>query len=308
MRTLLVALMLASVVLAGCSDAPKETPVDELEGLEQLEATATTGVIRGVVLDEAIVPVADVRITLTPGDVTTTSNEAGAFGFEDLEPGTYFLTFRKAGYPEVQQSTEVVAGDSSPPVVKVQMVRIPGTEPFATYLHYKGYIGCAIKVANDPFTLGNVCSSVDDPNQFDILDFETTIVPEILQTEIVWDYTQDSGRQLGTTQNVQDADGNRQRVGNVWGESPLVCRVTSLDDCTNDDGTGGGGEGLNVTQFPGQYYANVYTACYPQCAYGAVGFGLVLQQDYDLYATAFFNYAPPDDWTLQDGGRYDPPL
>src|SRR5687767_10257567 len=65
---------------------------DELE----LEATATTGVIRGIVVDEAIRPVAGAEVGTTlpdgAGARNTTSADDGAFGFDGLPPGTYFLT------------------------------------------------------------------------------------------------------------------------------------------------------------------------------------------------------------------------
>ena len=227
------------------------------------------------------------------------------FGFDDLEPGTYFLKFSKPGWGSTQASNDVVAGDSLPAVMKVQMMRLPGTEPFASYLHYQGYIGCAFKAAN--FVFPNSCEAVGDPDQYDILNFDTNIVPEVLQSEIVWKHTQEIGSQMGTIQYVEDAEGERQRIGNVWGPSPLVCKVTKTEQCTNSDGTGGGGAPLNETGFPGRFYASVYTACYPQCIVGAVGAGVILQQEYDLYATAFFNYAPPEGWTLQTDGQFDPP-
>lgn len=302
----LVVLLLSAVALAGCADEAGTVPEEELEGLEDLEATDTTGVIRGVVLDAAIVPIEGVTVAIGSIDRETTTNADGAFGFQDLEPGTYFLEFRKPGWDTTQSSTEVVAGVSAPPVLKVQMLRLPGTEPFYSALHYQGYIGCAFKAAN--YVFPNQCSAAGDPDRFDILDFGTQIVPETLQTEIVWRQTQEFGRDLGTIQYVENEAGERQRVGNVWGPSPLICRVELDAVCDNGDGTGGGGDGLNTTRFPGKYFASVYAACYQQCVPGtAVGAGIILQQDYDLYATAFFNYAPPEGWTLQLDGPFEPP-
>ena len=81
-------LLVLALLLAGCSE-PTETPDEPFDASldDELEATAETGVIRGVVVDAAIVPVAGVTVTIDGLDQETTSNEAGAFGFDGLEPG-----------------------------------------------------------------------------------------------------------------------------------------------------------------------------------------------------------------------------
>jgi hypothetical protein len=57
-------LLVISATLAGCADgaplAPADDPLDDL----QLDSTADTGIIRGVVVDETIAPSAGVVITL----------------------------------------------------------------------------------------------------------------------------------------------------------------------------------------------------------------------------------------------------
>lgn len=78
------------VPLAGCSQggSPDEADVN-LPDLG-LEATATTGLIRGVVVDEAIRPIEGAKISLQAGSASqeTTTTPEGAFGFDGLEPGT----------------------------------------------------------------------------------------------------------------------------------------------------------------------------------------------------------------------------
>lgn len=303
-RALLVVAMLG---LAGCSDAPAPSDEDESFDDVELKASDTTGVIRGIVIDAAITPVAGATVTVIGNSVETTTDEQGRFFFESLDQGTYFLHVEKPGYATVQQSAEVAAGVASPPIIKVLLQRVPGTEPFVLSLSFVGYIGCAVKVAN--LVQDNVCGLAGgiDPDKNEVIVFGTDQVPHLLQTEILWEHTQEFGRQLGTIQYVQDDGGSRQRIGNVWGESPLICTVTRDAVCDNGDGTGGGGDGLNETGFPGNFWARVYAACVPQCVYGAVGFGLVLQQDYSLFSTAFFNWLPPEGWSLVRDGAIEPP-
>ena len=119
-------LLLLVPLLAGCADEAAPEVDDFAQNLDQeLQATEDTGIIRGVVVDFAIVPVADATVTLTGLDRSTQTNEAGAFGFDGLEPGTYFLEISKLGYNSTQASTDVEAGTDTPPVVKVRLEAAP---------------------------------------------------------------------------------------------------------------------------------------------------------------------------------------
>jgi hypothetical protein len=94
MRVVALVALLAAALLAGCSGSnpsdksSTEPTFDDLG----LQATSSTGVIRGVVVDDAIRPVAGATVSLT-GESTgeTVSTAAGTFGFDALAPGTYFL-------------------------------------------------------------------------------------------------------------------------------------------------------------------------------------------------------------------------
>ena len=87
-----VLLTLSAVVLAGCAEEiPEEAPEGpaSLEALD-LEADEGKGVIRGVVVDTSIVPVAGATVSLTDGR-TTESQDDGGFGFGNVEPGFHTL-------------------------------------------------------------------------------------------------------------------------------------------------------------------------------------------------------------------------
>src|SRR5688572_13599234 len=87
-----------ALVLAGCSGsggsggkAPDAAAAfDDFE----LDATETTGVIRGLVVDERIVPIEGAEVTLKVAgkDAQVASSDAeGRFAYNDVEPGTHFL-------------------------------------------------------------------------------------------------------------------------------------------------------------------------------------------------------------------------
>jgi large repetitive protein len=57
----------------------------------------TTGTLTGVVTDATTgLPINGVTVSLS--GVTTTTDSGGNYGFTNITPGTYTLTFTKAGY------------------------------------------------------------------------------------------------------------------------------------------------------------------------------------------------------------------
>lgn len=143
-----------SVALAGCAE-DAGTP-DEPDANEPpvVEATETTGGIRGVVVDTAILPIADADVLVTPGDLKTTSDENGNFVLSGLEPGTYFVVVSHPLYDTVQQSTEVVAGVAEPAAIKFRLTRLVNFDPYLSTQPFKGYITCS---ANLVFVLSEEC-------------------------------------------------------------------------------------------------------------------------------------------------------
>ena len=146
MRVWVTAVAIA-LMLAGCAEETPE-PIEEDFTLEEdLEATETTGVIRGVVVDSAIVPIVGATITISTTGQSTATNEDGAFGFDGLEPGTYFFEVTKLGYAPVQQSADVEAGVAQPPVVRVQMLPDESfVDPYSEMFQYDGFYQCGTSV------------------------------------------------------------------------------------------------------------------------------------------------------------------
>src|SRR5919108_5926815 len=127
------------VAAAGCTGNAATASKDALvpgagfDGLG-LEATKTTGVIRGLVVDEAIAPLAGAAVTATGAGVTgleLVTGDDGLFGFDGLDPGVYFLQASKPGYQNVQVDVEVVAGEDKPAPERLILLADPTTAPFA---------------------------------------------------------------------------------------------------------------------------------------------------------------------------------
>lgn len=154
---LLSSLVLLAALLAGCAgggggaDEPTAGDFDDLG----LEATSTTGILIGVVVDQAIRPVPDVDITVTKpdgGELTDKTDASGRFAFSALPPGGYVVKARHPQFTPQQASTVVEAGVAEPPVLRILMERLFSQAPFTELIKFDGYIACGYS-----FPVGSTC-------------------------------------------------------------------------------------------------------------------------------------------------------
>src|ERR1041385_3723032 len=104
---LAAAVLVLAAVLAGCSGSPsapaevlvQSQPQPGAEEVHSSNGTAaaalapppkTRGHIAGVVVDDAIRPIAGAKVKLPGMDLAPTTDRDGAFGFVDLLPGPYY--------------------------------------------------------------------------------------------------------------------------------------------------------------------------------------------------------------------------
>lgn len=244
------------------------------ESIQDVEVTATTGAIRGVVVDEAIVPLAGVLVQLTNGPNQTTTADGG-FVFSGLEPGDYFLTATLKGYFSQQASASVVAGDAEPPVTKITLPRMQSADPYTTQQVWDGFIQCAF-MAGDGFVGMNTCGIVDDRfiHYFDL----GGAMPDFAQAEGVWESTQ----ALGADLSLSYYDGGTWHFKEVHGTSPLIinANATEIADWWTENATE-----LPMRMFPGS---------------GAVA--VTYNQQFTVFMTMFYNFLPREGWAFVNDG------
>ena len=307
----LLSALLAATVLAGCAAEGGGAPIEEVPDLG-LEATSTTGVIRGVVVDEAIRPVAGVTILAKSADVPerqTTTEETGFFGFDGLEPGTWFLTANRTGYFATQASSEVVAGVAEPAVVKIQLVRDVANLPYAVLNKFEGYLECGLSV----IALCGAADAVTNDRFAGTVTVEKP--PMFIQSEMVWTPTTSASDQLWIWHSRSSKEtGGYDGSCNCWvqGVSPLV--MTTNQTIAEQEEYG------NETDL----YLRIFTGsiegtrnplspegCYPgspgpNTYCGGVGYSL--QQPFTVYTTIFYGYLPPEGWLfVETNGLPEPP-
>lgn len=293
----LTALLLLSLALAGCSDEPPAPAADDEQTFDELGGgvTADTGLIRGIVLDPTIVPIADVTVRLLGPGLETTTNEDGAFVFSDLEPSTYFLEVEKVGYNSTQASAVVEAGVERPPIVKVQLLPNPSALPFYEEFHNKGYYTCATSAFTLCNFLDGVLCSVDNCNALDdnmVITVPIQKPPTWINSEMVWESTQVLGQNLDFylewVKKDDPSDWSTQRT--VEGPSPLLLTVDEAEAASHDFGVT---NDMRHRTFP--------MLTDPTSV-------IMIDQPWDTYTHIFYNYAPYEGWRItEDGDVPQPP-
>ncbi|MEA3136518.1 MAG: Carboxypeptidase regulatory-like domain [Thermoplasmata archaeon] len=304
-----VAAVLCLALLSGCSGSPAADAGDDADPASQLDlqATETTGVIRGVVVDDAIRPIANATVTARgagPERTASTSGD-GAFGFEGLEPGTWFVSAEKLAHKGGQASVEVDAGVDDPPLVKLLLVFVPGAAPFVTEAKVEAFVQCIIPGANVcaivnlyPCILAGLCDPTMEDTSFDVLHDEIVPLqrtPDWLQTEIVWESTQAATPGLGIQYSNYDAaaPGRGETSSVVRGHSPLLYSMAA--DTLGEWGVG-------TTKGIGH---EIFGHMDETSAVGSLGF--VVNQRVDFFFDVFYGYTPPEGWRLSVDGPAQPP-
>jgi hypothetical protein len=310
-----LAALLMAVSLAGCSDGGGQAePGPDVPDLG-LEATATTGVIRGVVVDDAIRPLAGVLVTATAAGQPTrqaTTGDTGFFGFEGLSPGTYFLTANRTGYFETQTSVEVVAGVPDPPVAKLQLAADIANMPYSVLSKFDGFLECGLSVialcaaGQELPVVGNLTND----RFYGIVTVERP--PMLIQSEMVWEPTTAASDELWIWHSLESKDGGFNGSCDCWvqGPSPLVMVTNETGAVDNEYGTNndvyvriftGSIDGTRNPADPSGCYGNpaVVTYC------GGVGYSV--EQPFTVYTTVFYGYLPPDGWQFTVDGNAPAP-
>ncbi len=290
----LMLVALASLLLAGCG-APAEPATEEDEAFDEFEAeaTATTGVIRGVVVDPSITPIPDVTVTVLTTEMEITTNANGAFVFSDVEPGTYSLKASKIGYHDIQSSVTVVAGIDKPDIVRIQLLENLDAIPFYEEITTKGFHTCATSA----FTLCNFLDGIlCIAGQCDILQDNTIMnipisqQPTHINSEEVWKPTQLLGQNFDFYLERIDEGGSWNHIRSVAGASPLLLVVDEDEIIAQGYGTT---HDLRHRTFP--QLEDPTSAVF-------------IDQEFTVYTHVFYNYAPPEGWRFTDSdGVPEPP-
>jgi hypothetical protein len=295
-------LVVLATLLGGCSGKEKdgqdgfEIPEDTFE---DTDVGSGKGLIRGIVLSLTLVPVEGAKVTVVGLNLTKETDAKGAFQFPDVEPGTYFVTADKPGWTSVQQSVDVVAGDSDPTPMRILIEQIPGTEPRVLSLSQGGVIACSV---GTPATFHNCNAPTQE--QVSRVFFDVGGRPDYIQTEIAWTSTQPVGDWLYIIQAVCACDGlpgttSSQRFDEVP-DATSVYIVRIGPDYLEDEDVGEDGDAKQVLIDVSA------SGPEPQTTNGS---GAAINQQFTAYATFFYNFEEEPDprWSFVEHGEYPMP-
>lgn len=260
MRLQAAAIVIA-LTLAGCSDSGGETVDDGPD----VKTGSDVGAISGVVVSEAVVPIPEAQVTVD--DVTVTTDGEGVFVFEDLDPGTYFVSVSAEEYLSVQSSVDIEAG-------KVAKMRLllpidPTPKPYHQTQQFDGRITVSTGIVG--WVYDYYAASTTGVPACTKCDFEFEADPEIhtMLFEAVWEDTINPGP-YGPTYYWLDFFGPDGDDG-IYVTSPA--REELLADSF-------GGSGDYEMRFS------------PDDVWPAI------EQEYTIFMTLFYLEGPPDDWRL----------
>lgn len=310
MRQALLALALMSVMLSGCADsAPNEETDDQGTDPGKVEATSTTGGIRGVVIDASINPIPEATVSLLNTELSTTSDENGNFLFSGLEPGTYFVKAEHPIYAAQQTSTEVVAGVEKPDIVKIQLERVIAFDPYFDTQPFKGFIACSTNLDGIGYSeecgegVGMPCSlpvvgappmaceriGRTDGSQPQIWFRAGADQPQSLIVEQFWEPS--TSLATGNTESFWtraaidwfcDPFCDGDSLGSVTSESPLYLQI--------------GPETLNQRNITPETDLSTFT-------YSGSENGVIIQQEFEIFITMSYGLPMPEGWSFESGAN-----
>jgi hypothetical protein len=325
------------LLLAGCAGQAADGGADQT----QSDPTVRTGVgaILGVVVDDAVRPLADANVTATgpSGPLNATSDAEGRFRFDGLAAGVYLVEVSKPFYISHQQAVTVVES-VEPQTTRFLLTFEAGTVPYANLYKVEGFYECGshpyhlcanVNIATWIVVCANTGGLVCPGNvtQDSSLFFQM-VEPglDFLQGELVWTPTTSTGEQLalllGGGNEEELKAGMAPAYNATDGPSPLMLRISNheapdawcfeAETCTRSDvlnETGIGTERALLVQVATGPTVSVDPLCgiapppapSPPCATG-----FAAQQPFTMFTIAFYGYEPPADWLFSATGELPP--
>lgn len=319
MRASLLAGVLVACLLAGCGEASPDAMPGEPEGAAELElaATAATGILRGLVVDAAIRPLAGVQILVEsaggPRTMNTTTN--GLFGFDGLAPGAYTIQAEKEGFKALQTTATVVAGVDDAPYARLLLEADSSYRPpYVEALKISGFIECTgspVALCGIPNNYRPMACETHELLCYDNVTADSTLFwmdfegnTSFLQAELVWTPSSSFSQQLGWNKVAGEGCAGIVGMNNAThGPSPMVApmvppeiREPGGETCVLYVGVGAGPPD-EATCLP-----------VPVPLFNTICAGVAVEQAFDVFVHAFYGHLPPSGWAFTaDGEAPTPP-
>jgi Carboxypeptidase regulatory-like domain len=295
-RNLLPAVLVAALLMAGCSDPGKATT--EAPGAV---VTASTMAIVGLVQDEALQPIAGANVTLRLLDRATVTDTTGGFRFDNLSISAYLVDVNATGFEPASLTAEPAIGQNSS--LSFILLQQTSLRPRATVEHLEGVYQCGFEALIIPGSCDVLLeeagqSAFDDTSTFQIgLDRRWQSVA----VDVDFDLSANPGLEglRLTVRGINDADkwNDYQEYGHFSGAEPFTAIVDV--NGTYEDGDAavpGNLTALELVVYPQGY--GWHATCDVDERSCALGVGAGIDIQFDLYVTVFYNQRAPEGYTL----------
>jgi hypothetical protein len=299
------ALVLAVLVGSGCVSEPGGGSSSGTT----LGVTQDAGAIEGVVVSDALMPLANVGIGLDGSENTTFTGDDGRFVLELLAPGTHTVTFVREDLQAATRKIDVEAGRASR--LQVQLAPRPSNEAYVRVEPTSGFIGCTFTL-RDPVlspqgrAKAAICTAIAQFGGGTAFDNSYIIyAPEAFDDigdvvgEASWVSTQALGRGLFMNYwfhhpKVHLTANDAWDVNWSAGPSPIRVRVPveRIREVIKTNAAPGTAECAATCNL----FAVLYS--FPQTATSApVDIGFAMQQKFELYRSTSFHGRLASDYT-----------
>jgi hypothetical protein len=264
-------LVFVGLALAGCSHPPAADPI---VGSVAPPAEGK-GNIAGVVVDEAIRPVAHVEVTVIGQPLNASTDANGLFSIPDLAPGLYTLSAAAKGFLAIQTTAEVKAGETAK--VRMALATDKTPQPYHSTLKFDWFDQEGVTLVDFTVDLVNrdfLNRSLPPMCDLCYFDFPSDGPVDTFVVEAVWeDSIPDSAE--GTTEYFWTLDNHDSGdYAADYFSSPGRATVA--------------GESIGN----GTHYGIGMSADEDWVTY---------QQKAEIFLTMFYRAPPPDGWSFVDG-------
>lgn len=285
MRALLAAALLAAAALAGCSGGADPQPVD-------IPVGSGRAVLAGVVVDEAIRPVAGALVDVTDSGLEATTDENGEF-LLPVPVGDHLLEVRHEAFATIQQTVTVPDGGLRGLTLRLIL---PASEaPYHTVAKYDGFVVCSLGISvifseecgeGVGTPAGRVGKQANNAIRYDFQSESPSLKTVVV--EQAWQPTSEAGREMlvifATNWTCEPAcGGDGVGDGSMQGPSPLLLRADEADLAPH-------------LRDP----ATVFTT-YTLARNDATQVNVLLSQGFQLFVTLFYREAAPEGYSFVGG-------
>lgn len=265
----------------------------------QSDGAVPAGELRGVVVDTAVTPVADVVIRADVGGDTleTTTDGEGRFSFQDVAPGTWIVRADHPLFEPVQATATVTDGPGD--VLKIQLERRFSQEPFTEPFQVQGYINCG-------YSAGISAPCVID---YTMIIFPGGLLPQLngltgdvrrfvlpveegwqtMVTELTWEPTATGTTPaLSVTASFFERTSSHRYTGEA-GPAPLRMQIDMDRNRTHPD------------WIPPEGKEDFLLFINPSTSGSGQPVAVSIEQRFEMFHHVFYYGTPPEDWSIIAG-------